>query len=183
MVGGVLNADPGQRKYDWRKVLDVVETLDSLHPKTDSDKLHLSVAEIDASARDLYLMHQVTSPAAVALEFFPLPDQAYDFKAVLYYSAANVGNLTAYALVERKLLRWSDNGEEGRRRVEFGPAIIRESWVISDAGEAQRKMIVDDYQHHLSEIEKRTKVLELSDIAVFVRSLQNPSRIDLPSRP
>jgi hypothetical protein len=127
-------------------------------------------------------MHQVTSAANICLDFFPLSEQRYDFSAALYYSTADVGGLTAYALVERKVCRWAD-GEGGRRRVEFGPPIIRESWVISEANETQRKMIVDDYQHHLSEMEKSFKVLELSDIAIFIRSLKNEGLIQLPTRP
>lgn len=182
MVGGVLSSDPGQRKYDWRKVIDVVKTLQSLHPRVDTDELYISVADIDAGARDLYLMHEVTSTAPLSLEFFPLPEQTYDFSVVLYYCTATVGNLTAYALVERRVLNWT-RGHEGRRRVEFGPAIIKESWIIPDASETKSRMVVDDYQHHLSEMEKGTKVLELSDIAVFVRSLQKGGLVELPSRP
>src|SRR5258706_10307618 len=42
MVGGVLNADPGQRTYDWQKVLDVVNTLKSLHLNADAPALCIS---------------------------------------------------------------------------------------------------------------------------------------------
>jgi hypothetical protein len=182
LVGGVLAFDPGRLTYDWSKVSDMVETLNSLHSKAETDDLRVSVGDINAAARDLYLMYQVTSAPNICLEFYPLSGQFYDFGSVLYYSVADVGTLTAYALVERKLSQWSE-GEGGRRRVEFGPPIIRESWVVSEASETQRKMIIDDYQHHLSEMEKSTKTLEVGDIAVFIVSLKSEGLIQLPTRP
>ena len=171
MIGGVLNADPGQPTYDWQKVLDVVETLKSFHFNTDAPGLTVSVVDIDAGAKDLYLMHEVVSAPTVRLEFLPVPGESNDFTTVLYYSSADVGNLTAYALVERKVRSATDMGD-GRRRIDFDKPIIRESWIVADASDVQRTLIYDDYQHHLSQIQKDCKVLELSDIALFVRSLQ-----------
>ena len=171
MIGGVLNADPGQPTYDWQKVLDVVETLKSLHLNTDAPELTLSVVDIDVGARDLYLMHQVVSASNICLEFLPLPDVPNDFTTTLYYSSLDAGNLTAFALVERKVSNALDV-ESGRRRIEFGRPIIRESWIVADASDAQRKMVHDDYQYHLSVLQKSGTVLELADIALFIRSLQ-----------
>jgi len=182
LVAGILAFDPGPLTYDWPKVSDIIETLNSLHSQANSDDLKISVADINAGAKDLYLMRQVTSPANICLDFFPLLDHPYDFSTALYYCTADVAALTAYALVERKVSRWSE-GEGGRRRVEFGPPIIRESWVISAATEMQRKMIVDDYRHRLSDLEKSSKVLELGDVAAFIRSLKNDGLIQLPTRP
>ncbi len=171
MVGGVLNADPGDRRYDWRKVLDIIDTLKALNPNTDTPELCVSVADIDAAARDLYLMHEVASAPSVQLEFLPLPDVSSDFDSVLYYSGAEVGNLTAYALVERKVRGATDAGD-GRRQIYFDKPIVRESWIVADATDAQRTLMNGDYQYHLSQMQGGCRVLELGDIAVFVRSLQ-----------
>ncbi len=116
-------------------------------------------------------MHEVVSAPTIRLEFLPVPDESNDFATVLYYSSADVGNLTAYALVERKVRSAADIGD-GRRRIDFDKPIIRESWIVADASDVQRTLINDDYQHHLSQMQKDCKVLELSDIGLFVRSLQ-----------
>jgi hypothetical protein len=169
IAGGFLNADPGQRTYDWQKVLDVVNTLRALN--AEAPPLCVSLNDIDAGARDLYLMHEVVSAPSIRLDFLPLPDVPNDFGAVLYYSTAQVRNLTVHALVERRVRR-AINIEDGRRRIDFDRPIIRESWIVADASDTQRTLINDDYQHHLSQMQNNSKVLELGDIALFVRSLQ-----------
>jgi hypothetical protein len=169
IAGGVLNADPGQRTYDWQKVLDVVNTLKTLN--AEAPPLCISLSDIDAGAKDLYLMHEVVSAPSIRLDFLPLPGAPNDFGAVLYYSTAEVRNLTAHALVERRVRRAVDI-EDGRRVVDFDRPIIRESWIVADASDVQRTLIDDDYQHHLSQMQKDSKVLELGDIALFVRSLK-----------
>jgi hypothetical protein len=131
--------------------------------------LTVSVAEIGRSTRDLYLMHQVTCPSEMCLDFEPLPGHSYDFEKLLYYATADAGELTAYALVERDVLRWAD-ASVGWRKVEFGPPIIRESWLVANADEAQRKLVSEDYDYHLAQMQKVGKVAGLGDIAAFVRS-------------
>ncbi|MGY4501695.1 hypothetical protein ACVWYH_005652 [Bradyrhizobium sp. GM24.11] len=126
------------------------------------------MAEIGRSTKDLYLMHQVTCPSEMCLDFEPLPGHSYDFEKLLYYATADAGELTAYALVEREVLRWAD-ASVGWRKVEFGAPIIRESWLVANADEAQRKLVSEDYDYHLAQMQKAGKVVGLRDIAAFVR--------------
>lgn len=169
IVSGVLSHSSGRQHYDWEKILNVVAMLQSLHGNLDEEALRVSVIDIDTGAKDLYLMHEVTSSNNLQLEFLPIPGQSYDFSAVLYYSTATVGDATAYALVERRVQHWSDSAG-GRCRVVFGPPLLREGWLISNLSDPQRRMIHEDYQHHLRDMEKDTTVLELNDIATFIRS-------------
>ncbi len=97
-------------------------------------------------------MHEVASAPSVQLEFLPLPDVSSDFDSVLYYSGAKVGNLTAYALVERKVRGATDAGD-GRRQIYFDKPIVRESWIVADATDAQRTLMNGDYQYHLSQMQ------------------------------
>lgn len=171
MVGGVLNTDPGHLTYDWRKVVDIIDTLKTLNPNTDSPELCVSVAEIDAAARDLYLMHQVASAPSVKLELLPFSGVSGDFDSVLYYSGAEVGNLTAFVLVERKVYSTTEV-EDGRRQIYFDKPIIRESWIVADVTDAQRALMDGDYQYHLSHMQADQRVIELGDIALFVNDAQ-----------
>jgi hypothetical protein len=170
LVGGVLNPDTRQHHgYDWQKVLDIVETLKSLPPNASAPWLQLSVVDIDKGARDVYLMHQVVSAPSFRFEFMPLPDTPEVFTTLLYYSTADVGDLTAFALIERRV-RASATLGDGRRRVDLDKAIIRESWIVHDATDAQRLMMRDDYAHHLGEMSKVDSVMDLGDIALLVWS-------------
>jgi hypothetical protein len=171
LVGGVLEADPVRQSYDWQKVLDVVETLELLPSDAELPRPCASVADIGAAAKDLYLMHEVLSDSTFRMEFLPLPGAPTDFIAALYYSTARVGDLTAYALVERRLIAAADV-EDGRRRLDFDRPIIRESWLVADATETRRRMMLDDYRHHLSSMAASGTVMELFDIAEFVRAMK-----------
>ena len=167
-LGGVLEADDVRRGADWDKVREVVATLRGLQPNSDST-LTVSVADIGRAVPQLYRMHQFTCPSEMSLEFEPFPDQPYDFEKVLYYTTADAGELTAYALVEREVLHWGE-APKGRKRVEFGGPVVRESWLVANADEAQRKLAEGDYQYHLAQMQKTAKVLGMNDIAGFVRS-------------
>lgn len=180
-LGGTLEADGNRKGSDWIKVREIVETLRGLQPKTDPT-LTVSVAEIGRSTRDLYLMHQVTCPSEMCLDFEPLPGHSYDFEKLLYYATADAGELTAYALVERDVLRWAD-ASVGWRKVEFGAPIIRESWLVANADEAQRKLVSEDYDYHLAQMQKAGKVVGLRDIAAFVRSLPKAEAPQTPVQP
>ena len=170
MVGGVLNADSRQhRGYDWQKVLDIVETLKSLPANASAPWLQLSVVDIDKGARDVYLMHQLVSAPNFRFEFMPLSDTPEVFTTLLYYSTADVGELTAFALIERRVLASATLGD-GRRRVDLDKAIVRESWIVHDASDAQRLMMREDYDHHLGKMSEVDSVMDLADIALLVRS-------------
>jgi hypothetical protein len=177
LLGGMLEADDVRRGADWDKVREIVETLRGLQPNSDPT-LTVSVADIGRAARELYRLHQFTCPSEMSLEFDPLPDQPYDFEKALYYATADAGELTAYALVEREVLRWAE-ASEGRKLVEFGAPIIRESWLVANADEAQRILADGDYRYHLEQMQKTSRVADLGDISAFVHR----SRIDAPDTP
>jgi hypothetical protein len=181
VTGGTLEADGIHNGTDWPKVLEIVATLRGLQPRADAS-LVVSLADIRRSARDLYTMHQVTSPYEMTLEFKPFPDRPYDFEKMLYYATAEAGDLTAYALVEREVLR-SAEAPEGRRKVEFGHPIIRESWLVANAGEELRSLRDRDFDHHLAQMENSAKVLEMRDIAVFLRAFPKAEAPEPPSQP
>lgn len=181
VLGGTLEADGIQRGADWSKVREIVATLRSLQPRADGS-LVISLADIGRSMRDLYTMHQVTSPHEMCLEFEPFPDRPYDFERMLYYTTADAGELTAYALVEREVLRWA-KAPEGRRKVEFGVPIIRESWLVATAGEPQRILMDEDYDHHLAQMQKASKVVGLRDIAAFLRAFPKIEAPETSVRP
>jgi hypothetical protein len=173
LVGGVLNADSRQHHgYDWQKVLDIVETLKSLPANASAPWLQLSVVDIDKGAHDVYLMHQVVSAPSFRFEFMPLSDTPEVFTTLLYYSTADVGQLTAFALIERRVLA-SATLDDGRRRVDLDKAIVRESWIVHDASDAQRLMMREDYDHHLGKMSEVDSVMDLADIALLVRSTKS----------
>jgi hypothetical protein len=111
------------------------------------------------------------SDSTFRMEYQPLPGAPTEFIAALYFSTARVGNLTAYALVERRLIAAADT-EDGRRRLDFDRPIIRESWLVADATETRRRMMLDDYRHHLSSMAASGTVMELNDFAEFVRAMK-----------
>lgn len=180
-LGGTLEADGIRKGADWPKVREIVATLRGLQPRADAS-LTVSLADIRRSMRDLYLMHQVTSPSEMCLEFEPFPDQTYDFEKMLYYATANAGELAAYALVEREVLRWAE-APDGRRKVEFGVPIIRESWLVANACEQQRRLMDGDYDHHLAQMQKASKVVGLRDIGTFVRAFPKTEAPETSVRP
>lgn len=102
VLGGTLEAGGIDKGADWPKVREIVATLRGLQPRVDAS-LVVSLSDIGRSMRDLYTMHQVTSPNEMCLEFEPFPDRPYDFEKMLYYATADAGELTAYALVEREV--------------------------------------------------------------------------------
>jgi hypothetical protein len=85
--------------------------------------------------------------------------------SVFSYAQADVGALTAYALVERPVRRSTDI-DDGRKSCEFGAARMRENWVIAGVTDKQRAMTVDDYQRVIDETVKAggSPPLELGDI-------------------
>jgi hypothetical protein len=180
-LGGMIEVDAVRKGADWTKFREIVETLRGLQPRSHLT-LTVSVADIRRSARDLYLMHQVTCPSEMCLDFEPLPDHSSDFEKLLYYATADAGELTAYALVERDVLRWA-GASEGRRKVEFGVPIIRESWLVPNADEAQKRLVTEDYDYHLVQMQKASKVIGLRDIAAFVRALPKIETPETSVRP
>jgi hypothetical protein len=170
MVGGFLNADPNQKKYNWKKIIEIVETLISLSPSSD-EICATSVTEIDSAGRDLYLMHEVVSAPSIRMEFRPFADTPQDFDSILYYSSVEVGGLVAFALVQRKI-RNAIEIDGGKRQIDFDKPIIRESWIVARQTQTHQALIDADYKNHLSQIEAAGKPIDLGDIATFIRSLK-----------
>jgi hypothetical protein len=182
LVGGVLNSDDDRQNPNWSRMRDIVETLRSLQPLSGSVELCASLADIQSGSKDLYLMHEVIGNYDMCMEFQPIPGPAYDFTKVLYYSTVDAGDLTAYALVERDVLSWADV-EGGRKKVDFGRPTIRESWLVTNADEGQRLLMIEDFEYHLAQLEKNNKILNIGDIQVFVQNLKTKDLIELPTRP
>lgn len=177
VMGSVLTGDTGPMRHDWRKILDVVDTLSSLS-SSPADPPSLRVMDILMHTRELYLMHQVVTASNIQLEFAPFEEGPNRFDRVLYYSTAQFSNLTAFALIERPL-RKAVELNDGRRQLEFGVPILLENWIISDAGPPQLAMIDSDYRHHV-EVSDRDRLLELGNIDTFIRSLGQETNAEPP---
>lgn len=161
-------ANPSGSHFNWTEYLEVVGTLKSLRPMQSAD-CKISVTDIGAS-KGLLFLHQVTSSPTLRLEYIPVPGTHFDFDTVIYYSTAEVGSLTAYALVERRLIGEIASTEDGGIRADFGRPLVREGWIAANISEQQRALIVEDYKHCAEELDKSCKLLELQNLLDFIRS-------------
>ncbi|EKS29761.1 DUF4365 domain-containing protein [Afipia felis] len=161
-------ANPNGPHVDCSEHLKIVGTLRSLSPAHRSD-CRISLAAVSASSNLLFL-HQVVSSPNIRIEYEPAPDTNYDYDTMIYYSVAEVGSLTAYALVERSLVGAISSIEGNRHRADFGPPVIREGWVAASISQEQRALMVEDYTRRAKEMDKFCKLIELGNILEFCRT-------------
>jgi hypothetical protein len=158
LVGGVLQAEPVQ-SYDWRKVLDIVDTLESLPSDAELPRPCASVADIAASAKDLYLMHEALSDSDVA-DGIPAP-------------AGRSDRIHRGALLLDGPGRQPDRLCPGRKKARCRCRYAeRPPATRPDATETRMRMMSDDYRHHLSSMAAAGTVMELNDFAEFVRAMK-----------
>ncbi|MBN9603021.1 MAG: hypothetical protein J0G33_08820 [Afipia felis] len=94
---------PDKTRFDGSEHLKIVGTLRSLSPAHSPD-CRISAADVSASSNLLFL-HQVVSSPKLRIEYEPVPEGDYDYDTSIYYSTAEVGSLTVYALIETLHLR------------------------------------------------------------------------------
>lgn len=146
IIGGTLNSDGvfAASTFDWSKLIDVTAMLRLLAGTANEESLTATIVEFNRDSSALYFMYQVLSAPSLRMEFIPILDIPESSAEVLYYASADVGELTAYVIVERPLKN-IDDLENGEKRLDFGAPIIRESWVVRNATSSQRAMIANDY--------------------------------------
>lgn len=178
VIGGILNPNTSSATptFDWNKLIDVAAMLRLLAGTANEENLTATIVEFNRGAGDLYFMHQVINAPSLRMEFTPILDIPESTGEVLYYASADVGELTAYVIVERPLINIQDI-ENGEKRLDFGVPLIRESWVIRNATTAQRAMIAGDYDTLVKAMQMSGhSSLELGDIrAVYKQGLAERS--------
>jgi hypothetical protein len=162
IIGSTISADVDQDAGAWWKLFaDVTTTLVDLAGAR-SNNIMLTVGEI-VSTNELVLFHHMMTASSVRIEFQPLLPFPKGLNKGLYYAWADIGEETAYCLVERKLHR-SNTLESGDMQLDFGRPRIIESWIIRNADHHQRSMMQREYERALK---KMKKVAELGDIRNF----------------
>jgi hypothetical protein len=78
---------------------------------------------------------------------------------------ADVGEATAYCLVERKLHR-TNTLESGHIQLDFGRPRVVESWIVTNADDRQRSTMQKDYERAIQKLNNGS-VIELGDIRNF----------------
>jgi hypothetical protein len=148
----------------WKFFAEVVGELVRLAGP--SSNLKLSVGEI-VNSRELVLFYHMMTAPSVRIEFQPLAEFPTGLDRGLYYVWVDVGQITAYCVVERKLHR-SNELEGGEMQLDFqGPRII-DSWIVKDADDQQRATMREDYDKAVNRLNASgIKVIELGDIRNF----------------
>jgi hypothetical protein len=143
-IAAKLNSDENKtRRPEWEKIIGITKTLKLLAGSTSEDSIAVSIVDLSCAASDLYFMHQIIPAPSLMLEFFPLLDFPTNTDHVLYYLWADVGDLTAYALIARPLRAIQDL-TDGRKRMVLGEPRTYESWIVQR--DTARAMIEGDYR-------------------------------------
>jgi hypothetical protein len=149
----------------WKFFAEVVGELVRLSGAS-SNEIKLSVGEI-VNSRELVLFYHMMTAPSVRIEFQPLAEFPTGLDRGLYYVWVDVGELTAYCLVERKL-HDSKKLDGGEMKLDFqGPRII-DSWIVKDANDQQRATMREDYERAVDRVNASgISVIELGDIRNF----------------
>jgi hypothetical protein len=149
----------------WKFFAEVVGELVRLSGAS-SNEIKLSVGEI-VNSRELVLFYHMMTAPSVRIEFQPLAEFPTGLDRGLYYVWVDVGELTAYGLVERKL-HGSKKLDSGEMKLDFqGPRII-DSWIVKDANDQQRATMREDYERAVDRVNASgISVIELGDIRNF----------------
>ena len=108
----------------------------------------------------------MTAPS-VRIEFQPLAAFPTGLDKGLYYVWVDVGEITAYCLVERKLHR-SNTLESGQIQLDFGHPRIIDSWIVRDADDKQRSAMQQGYEKAVKKLnDADIRAIELGDIRNF----------------
>jgi hypothetical protein len=164
IIGSTISVDIDQDTGAWWKLFaDVTTTLAELAGAR-SDNIKLTVSEI-VTTHELVLFHHMMTAPSVRIEFQPLLPLPEGVSTGVYYVWADVGEATAYCLVERKLHR-SNTLESGHIQLDFGRPRIIESWIVTNADNRQRSTMQKDYERAIQKL-KNGSVIELGDIRNF----------------
>lgn len=162
MVGRLNMAEPAQRRFDWDILLEITKMLRSLAGDASESNLEASIAEFNRGASDLRFMQQIFDAPSLKIDFIPIGQIPQGIETAVYYLRADVGDLTAYALVERPV-KGLQEADGGRKTYVFGAALTHATWVVQKAV-ASIAMVEGDYDRFIEERAGGPPLLELKDL-------------------
>jgi len=166
VIGSTISTDIDQdSRVQWKLFADVMTKLAELAGSA-RNHFKLSVGEI-VNSRELVLFYQLMTAPSVRIEFQPLAAFPTGLDKGLYYVWVDVGEITAYCLVERKLHR-SNTLESGQIQLGFGHPRIIDSWIVRDADDKQRSAMQQGYEKAVKKLnDADIRAIELGDLRNF----------------
>jgi hypothetical protein len=153
-----------QTAGQWNFFSKVVGQLVNFAGPSRSNDLKMSVDEIVKSRELLLFYHMITAPS-VRIELDAEFPKGLD--RGLYYVWVDVGEVTAYCVVQRKLYH-SSQLDGGQMRLDFERPRILDRWLVEHADVQQRTTMREDYQKAVDRLNSRDiKVIVLGDIRNF----------------
>jgi hypothetical protein len=109
-------------------------------------ELQISAKELNEAGNRLWFMVQVVTGPSLLMQCGVVIEPPIKIDKLLYYVTATAGSLTAFAVIERRVLQ-DRTLSDGKTEFTCGHANIRESWIVSDATIQNHDMMESDYNH------------------------------------
>ena len=135
-----------------------------------ADSAELSLNDIVATGKPLAAFVEVLSAKQMRMEFEPTSVGPSEIDYMIFYSIVEVGDNLFFALGESKLT--SDVTIDNRRRLDFGPTNVVDSYVIVNPTQAHREQAQNNYQRYVEMREQKTRVITIGEVWAFSQSTQ-----------
>jgi hypothetical protein len=158
---GILNKKDLEPAQEWPKVAVGVRLLQSaaasaIHP------IKVSLYDLEL-APGLKTFSEISKAGSFRVVFDKAPDAPAHFTAILYWFHVDVGEHVFYFLVEWTVVE--DILIDAKRRLTAEKHRLLDSYVLTNAGAAARKMMHSDYERHLAQMQQTAA---LGDLREFI---------------